>query len=75
MILFARFKHPVLVSMVTTPAIYLIKKTADVIIDQVINKIISGEKVDDTNKNTLINSRDFLAIQKNDSSSNLSVTY
>ncbi|MFT4967051.1 MAG: hypothetical protein ACI9CD_000046 [Candidatus Deianiraeaceae bacterium] len=33
-----------------TPAIYLIKKTAEIIIDKIINKAISGGKVEDEDK-------------------------
>jgi hypothetical protein len=61
--------------MVITPTVYLIKKTAEIIIDKVINKVISGEKVDDVSKSTLSNSKDFLAVQKNDSGSNLQIIY
>ena len=67
--------HPVITGMVITPTVYLIKKTAEIIIDKVINKVISGEKVDDVSKSTLSNSKDFLAVQKNDSGSNLQIIY
>lgn len=67
-------KNPILLGTIS-PAVFLLRKTAEILIEKVIEKIIKGEGVETSETNTLSNARDLLAVQKNDSGSDLSVNY
>ena len=55
--------------------VYLLKKTADILIEKILKSVIDGKEPEVNDPNSLANARDFVTVQKNDKGSNISLTH